>query len=713
MITFVSALINLQEDRPNEKTIDTYVSLFDTLQSTGIRIHLFASQEFAERIQLKNGVVEKIELADLDTYKQAPQGLPDIRTPSKDTRNYLILMNAKVELVNRAIRSGKYSSSHYAWIDAGICHVVRNKDTITRLAIRNFPSRCMFVPGCNSVSTHTFDKIDWRFCGGFFLGDVESLEQFHHCYKESFSHLVKLTWEVNVWALFEEWGWKPNWYKADHNDSILNIPTILRIPSHVDVYWYGELSKCYPNGPIDKYLASVVNGRKHVVFPQSDGLTVEDSYKSPNTITAALCTRGFMRKDILLLPLDDDTFEHGLMDTLSKYRRVPWEDKLPKAFWRGGTSGTESITPRVRVVDALFSNPHADVRFTRGVSDSSDARISPEKFAPCRVSIEDHFRYKYIFIIDGNVIASSHQWVFGSESVPIMVTHPDNHYWFERFLQPMKNYVPISYDLSDLNEKLEWLVTHDAEAKEIADNAMYLARTLFSSEFQKAYVRNEVDRIIRDISTFGIAIPCYKPHIFKLKRCLESIEKQTVRPNTVVVVCSSSEPTDIPADWNFSFPHKIITRLDRRNAAQNRNEAVRHLSTDIVSFFDADDIMYPNRIEILKQCSSDIILHSFTEETDEYIQKAPSYIRNQLTRAPSGCAILNSNAHAKIHHAHVTCCRSILNSIQFREEKEFERREDAVFCGDVLGIEGITNCYIPEPLSYYNPEGITIELPNT
>lgn len=710
-ITFVSALLNLQEERPNEKTIDTYISLFEILQSTGIRIHLFASQEFAERIQLNNGIVEQIELADLDTYKQAPQGLPDIRTPSKDTRNYLILMNAKVELVNRAILSGKHSSSHYAWIDAGICHVVRNKNRITSLANRNFPSSCMFVPGCNTMSTRTFDNIDWRFCGGFFLGDVESLERFHHYYKEIFSHLVKLTWEVNVWSLFEEWGWKPNWYKADHNDSILNIPTILRIPAHVDVYWYGELSKCYPNGPIDKYVASVVNGRKQVVFQQSDGLTV-NSQQVPDTITAALCTRGFMRKDILLLPLDDETFEDGLVHTLSKYRRIPWEDKLPKAFWRGGTSGYEDTTPRMRAIDTLFSNPNADVRFTRGASDVSDARISPEKFAPCRVSIEDHLYYKYILIVDGNVIASSHQWVFGSGSVPIMVTHPDNHYWFERFLQPMKNYVPIAYDLSDLNEKLEWLVTHDTEAKQIVDNAMYLATTLFSSEFQKAYIRNEVERILHDISTIGVAIPCYKPHISKLKRCLDSIEKQTVHPDSVVVVCSSSQPTDIPTEWSFSFPLKIVTRSDRRNAAQNRNEAMRQLSTDFVSFFDADDVMYPNRIETIKQCNFDIILHSFSE-TDEPIQRHPTYIHNQLARAPSGCAILKTNSNVKIHHAHVTCRRAIFNNIQFREEKNYERREDAVFCGDVLMTEGITSCYIPEPLSWYVPEGMTIDTPST
>jgi hypothetical protein len=37
--------------------------------------------------------------------------------------------------------------------------------------------------------------------------------------------------------------------------------------------------------------------------------------------------------------------------------------------------------------------------------------------------------------------------------------------------------VPIKYDLSDLKEKIEWLVNNDAEARKIAENAMEFART--------------------------------------------------------------------------------------------------------------------------------------------------------------------------------------------------------------------------------------------
>jgi spore maturation protein CgeB len=76
-----------------------------------------------------------------------------------------------------------------------------------------------------------------------------------------------------------------------------------------------------------------------------------------------------------------------------------------------------------------------------------------------------------------------------------MVTHPDNEYWFKKYLKPGFHYVPIKYDLSDLKEKIEWLVNNDTEAKKIAENAMEFARIVFSSEFQHGYLMKEIKRV--------------------------------------------------------------------------------------------------------------------------------------------------------------------------------------------------------------------------
>jgi hypothetical protein len=41
----------------------------------------------------------------------------------------------------------------------------------------------------------------------------------------------------------------------------------------------------------------------------------------------------------------------------------------------------------------------------------------------------------------------------------------------------------------------------------------------------------------------------------------------------------------------------------------------------------------------------------------------------------------------------------------FKEETEYERKEDAVFCGQVLAFPGIQSIYIETPLSKYHMEG--------
>jgi len=718
-VTFVTAFINLNESRPIEKSIEQYLTLFEQLQLSGIRLHVFVSPEYVDKVHVTNGIVEVLDFTDLFMYQHAPEGLPAIRNAEKDTRNYLILMNAKTELVKRAIDSNKHESSHYAWIDFGICHVFRTlQSTLKYLSSFNLidlPASCLFIPGCTNKPTDiTYDSILWRFCGGFFLGDKQSISAFYDLYVQYYPTLPKLTWEVNVWALFEPYQWNPSWYLADHNDSIVHIPhkqSIIRIPNNLYLYWYGELSKCYVKGPIERYVNKILQQESSIpaLFTQSDSIN-EEQYTQlketiPYSLVACLCTRNFHKDDLVYLPLDDETFEHGLLNTLGKYKRIPWEKKKSVVFWRGGTSGCEEITPRQRVVDMLFANPHCDVRFTRGASDITDSRIAIEKFAPSRVSIDDHFAYKYILIVDGNCIASSHQWVFGSGSVPIMVTHPQNQYWFQKFLQPMKNYVPIEYDLSDLEEKIEWLVTHETEAKAIMENAMYLASTLFSSEFQKAYVKNHIRSVLKKHPTLTVVIPCYKPHIPYLRECLDSIETQTVKPNQVIVVCSSTLPEDIPNEYKqYTFSCKFIVREDYRNQAQNRNEGSLYAKTEFVSFFDADDVMHPQRIEtILSHISqTDILLHAYKTDNTTFqpISSVQAYY-NQLIQSPTGCAVLNLNWNSLIHHSQVTVRKNVFDKIKFREEEVFKRREDSLLCGDILALPGIRNVYIQEPLSWY------------
>jgi hypothetical protein len=177
---------------------------------------------------------------------------------------------------------------------------------------------------------------------------------------------------------------------------------------------------------------------------------------------------------------------------------TPWEERTSKVFWRGNASGFDRPSIREKMIKKLFDNPYSDIKFSffgdNGVY--ANTKIDKKYIVETRSTLQDYFGYKYLLIIDGNCIASNHQWVFGSGSVPIMITHPENNFWFKQFLKPMENYVPIQYDLSDLEEKLEWLVKNDDKAKQISEHAVKLSQQIFTSEFQKQYVTTEIRRLL-------------------------------------------------------------------------------------------------------------------------------------------------------------------------------------------------------------------------
>jgi glycosyltransferase involved in cell wall biosynthesis len=221
----------------------------------------------------------------------------------------------------------------------------------------------------------------------------------------------------------------------------------------------------------------------------------------------------------------------------------------------------------------------------------------------------------------------------------------------------------------------------------------------------------------------GVAIPSYIGHIDLLFKLLDSIQNQTIIPNKVVVSCSSTKKNDLEVDCyveklqRYTFYLEIITTEEKKNAGQNRNIAASKLSDmDYITFIDADDVMHPQRIEILlkvfQENDSDIILHNyfidvtFEKDTFKKIENENIIVRNNsLKQHWSGCIEHIDYVEESIHHSQVSVKNEILNKIKFPEENEFNRKEDCIFCHRVFNLPNIKNSYIANKLSYYSPSG--------
>merc|ERR1711907_784086 len=72
---------------------------------------------------------------------------------------------------------------------------------------------------------------------------------------------------------------------------------------------------------------------------------------------------------------------------------------------------------------------------------------------------------------------------------------------------------------------------------------------------------------------------------------------------------------------HFNFPIKIINTIEKKSAGENRNRCVKFCKTKYISFFDADDIMFPNRLleiwNIIKEYSPKCIIHSYSNLLEE------------------------------------------------------------------------------------------------
>jgi hypothetical protein len=555
MVLFVSCFINLNEERPLDKHIGTHFANAHKVIDTGVPVALFVSPCYSSHVNkhfsgAKNLVVYPIDFNSLELVKACAGlslSLPTVRNEKHDTTNFLLLMNAKIEFMTRAILLSEGKHSHVAWIDFGIAHIFKDAWSsslrIRQINDSKLKEKFLVFPGSwkkDERVDQIWSHVNWRFSGGFFLGDKQSILDMFEMTRQNFIRTIAergvLIWETNFWAYAEQQGlFTPSWYHGDHNDSILAIPdefftekvpvldVTRRWPDDVDSYWDGPYSRSHVKKDIELYTALAIHSQGlplTAVFSRTDGVLSTKEFtimrratglRGVNNISetqyseneglskigtyptmATLCSRGFKRPNTIYMPLDDEIFTKGLDTVLEK--GPSWEDRKPVAVWRGGTSGYERPSIRVRAVKILLNISGTDVRLTRGGWEENKRDI-PETFFGETITPSEQMCNKYIFIIDGNCIASNHMWVFGSGSVPIMITHPDNNFWFKKYLKPMVNYVPVKYDLSDLREKLDWLMANDGAAKQIAQAAKALADEIFSPSFQRRYIDDELARI--------------------------------------------------------------------------------------------------------------------------------------------------------------------------------------------------------------------------
>jgi hypothetical protein len=225
------------------------IAFFEEIAKSGIHICLYTDilhYDILSKIIKNYYNIKMMKLYNLEdtfvykTCKQLDYSLPDNRNNEKDTEEYIIMRHSILEVVNNAIEKNYWNSTHFAWIDISEDFMFKNMDTMSEflymLSSRKFLSKTFILPGNwnklekSKIDTTILNSTYWRFCGSLFLGDKQSISQFYSIYKSLFGTFIKrykkLVWDFNYWAWLETTAdWIPDFYYADHNDSIFKIPT--------------------------------------------------------------------------------------------------------------------------------------------------------------------------------------------------------------------------------------------------------------------------------------------------------------------------------------------------------------------------------------------------------------------------------------------------------------------------------------------------------
>jgi len=219
----------------------------------------------------------------------------------------------------------------------------------------------------------------------------------------------------------------------------------------------------------------------------------------------------------------------------------------------------------------------------------------------------------------------------------------------------------------------------------------------------------------------SVVIPCFPRDTHKLKTCLDSIENQTILPLEVIIGHSEITEEDCNILKNtlcYSFDVKISPTLKKCFAAENRNRACEIVKGEYISFIDADDQMFPQRLEILwqiiKQYNPKCVIHGYSNNKHLFSTTFPYPHSNLLTFGDELYKLAKDTEHkhihlnGKIHHAHSTVRTDITNSIKYNESSKYHRLEDSKFIRDILyqnEVNDTTMIFVDLPLSYYIPGG--------
>jgi len=160
---------------------------------------------------------------------------------------------------------------------------------------------------------------------------------------------------------------------------------------------------------------------------------------------------------------------------------IRWEKKIDKAFWRGGlTNGSPFrnldrsnydnclLVPRCNLVLKYQDSLLVDAGVTKFYKDHPNS-VNGTNLLKETAHYKKMLTYKALISIEGNDVSTSLKWMLFSRSVVLMPQPTKTSYAMEELLKPWVHFIPINSNLTNLEERVQWIKHNDKEAQKIAE----------------------------------------------------------------------------------------------------------------------------------------------------------------------------------------------------------------------------------------------------
>lgn len=220
------------------------------------------------------------------------------------------------------------------------------------------------------------------------------------------------------------------------------------------------------------------------------------------------------------------------------------------------------------------------------------------------------------------------------------------------------------------------------------------------------------------MKNISLCITAYDKDIHLLSNLLLHLTMQTVAPTEILIYCSGVK--NINTVDNIKIQNSIVPIIPiisntRQLQSKARNVCSDYANTDLLIFFDIDDIPHPQKIEAIKAhiLNYDFLVHSYKKQLDtKYFDlfnvHSIATCDNLYIDPNPNSTNIESNIKHPISHGHLAIKKHIFSNITYDENfyyynskgEKFCSGEDGKFCQDLIrnGYKGI---FLDFPLIIY------------